>query len=375
MYTQGDSPNLFITLDKPTYQEGSQVNGTIILHTMIPLYASYIKLIFNGEELVKFTKIVSNPRYQELTDEQKKTTNEPTVVPRHYKSKKSFYNTEQMIQRFPDDVIPPGQYQYPFSFLLGTHIPDTFEHFWKTEQYQNEAVITYSLTAKLTDRSSSVVGRESVKYLVIQNVNTDRMLEHKKIDQLHDVYNFCCAGKGRIRVVTYFEKDWYYNDEDAYIVCEIDNSESHMVIDKVFARLNQSLEVKAEGQKEEISKQIVGEQKEINLQPGKKMTGGNSLRLKIGLSQNGKGKTNTTVEGDLIRCSYNLSVTLSLSGCCASVPSHHLPIRIYGRPPAFIAAPQFGGNFSPQMYAPFAFTPERSGKFDNGASVNYPSMN
>lgn len=372
MFTQGDSPILFITLDKPTYCEGSQVNGTIILNTMMPLQASFLKLTFNGEELVKFTRMESNPRYTELTEEQKKTTRISSTAPRHYKSKQCFYNTEQLVQRFRDDVILPGQYQFPFSFLLGSHIPNTFEHLWKTEEYQNEAMISYNLVAKLTNRDNYNVGRETVKYLVIQNEQQNRASENKKIDQLHHVYDCCCSEKGNIRVVTYFEKDWYYNDEEAYIICEIDNSDSKMIVSKVHARLNQTIQVKAEGYTEENKHEIYGESLEVNLQSGKKMTGSNAIRLKVSFTPQGKNKANTSVEGDLIKCSHSLSVSLSLNGCCQSIPSHFLPIKIYERPPQY-EMPSFGGNFAPQRFAPYTFTPERSGRFENGATINYPS--
>ena len=236
-------------------------------------------------------------------------------------------------------------------------------------------MITYSLTAKLTDQNARTVGSETIKPMTIQNGLTNRKLEHKKINELHEVYNFFCWSNGWIRLVTYFERDWYYKDEDAYIVCEIDNSESEMVIHKVFVQLEQRLLVEAEGHSEVIRKQISGEEMELDLQPGKKMTRGNALRLKIRLSPDIKGNTDTTVEGELIKCSHTLSVTLSIGGCCQSAPFNNLPIRIYERPPAFVALPQFGGNFSPQHFAPLVFAPERSGSFENRASENYPSMN
>lgn len=373
MFGQGDMHTLFIVLEKPVYTERSQVNGTIMLHTMVPLHASYLNLVFEGIEVVKFTKFVNNPEYTALNEEQRKTTTIPRTVPRHYKSRQCFYNTEQMVQRFPEDVIFPGSYQFPFSFTLGANIPNTFEHLWKTEQYQNEAVISYTLLARLSDRDNYTVGRETVKFLIIQNEQPNQMAEHQKIDQEHHVYNFCCANKGTIRLVTYFEKDWYYNDEDAYIVCEVDNSNSLLTVNQIKARLTQTLRVKAEGTVEENTREIASDSLQVDLKPEKKMTGGNAIRLKLKLSPLGNNKTDTTVDGDLIKCRHSLSVNLHLSGCCQSVPSHHLHVKVYARPPPSVV-PSFASDFVPQKFAPYTFTPERSGKFDDGPNVNYPKI-
>lgn len=370
-------PNIYIRLDKETLEPNEQVNGCILLESHQPFLASELQLMLKCEEKVSIFEKETNPDYSRLSEEERKNNpSVPQYIYKNYKNQNTFYSTTQTIANFNFQVVPAGIYQYPFSFKLHDNVPNSFEHLWKTNQYQNEASITYSLTARIKKDGEKKLGQDSVKFFFIQKTSRGREIENKRVMNHHRVFNWCCSDKGEITLTTYFEKDWYYKDEDVYIVCEIDNSESQMKITQVGCQLDQSLSFKADRNlNKNLKTQLEGEKLEINLEAGKKMTGTNALRLRLPLGPGSKKqKVQSTVSSDIIQCQHDITVRLSLAGCCETQPMNFLHITLFDRPAPMSA---FNQMFGPPttVYNTVVFNPaiNMQGPVQSSQGFNYPS--
>ena len=368
---------LFITLDRISYESGSQVNGSILLRLHEPIRGYGIKLSFIGEEYVHFTLIesVTVPKTRRGNDGRTEHFTETERVPKEHQKYRVFYSTEQLVATFADQYIPPGDYQYPFSFALGVDIPNSFQYVWKTEGYQNDAIIRYNLTAKLVDKNNEQVARESLKYLTIQNTRIQEQDSVKRIDKSVNVTMNCCKNGGKLRMVTYFEKDRYYTDEDVWLVCELDNSQGEVAIKEGYAVLKEELQVKTGSASTTVEEQVKGEVVELRLGKGSRMTGNNAVRLKISVKPPQK-RMHSSVYGELIRCTHSIKMILVLDACCSTSPTSHINVMLFDRPHSADALPTSFSNFdySHTSSRPFVFQPVTINSGSTPINTNYPSM-
>ena len=378
---------LFIQLERNSYEGGGQVNGSVYLNVRNTVRAYALSLLFNGQEFARFTSMVPDPTPIPQEERERGTTSRPDI-PKVYTKTKMFYSTEQALTSFPSGTINPGQYSFPFSFTLGQGVPSTFQHMWKTGAHQNDAIISYTLTARLVDNNNFRVGQETIKYINVQNAmkDEDPALSTRKIDKNYHITNFCCKSAGEVRFVTYFEKDRYYSDEDVYIVCEINNSKGVLDVSSVRAIFSQVMKISVDNVTEEISRSIKSEKVDLNLPPEKSMTGSNAVRLMIPLKgKTGDFKAESTVNGSIIRCYHNVEVYLTLNTCCGTTPMNKISVSIFQRPEEQQARPSFANNSTMHVNKPFVFTPHVNA--GNGAGsptggsggagnigTNYPTM-
>lgn len=368
---------VFVQLERGVYEEGSQVNGVIIVQASQMVRASQLRILLKGEEKVQYTKMESNPAYNRLSEEEKtRNPNIPPEIPKHYHNQQPFCNSYHTIATFSDRTIPPGIFQYPFGFKLGQGIPNTFEHFWSQNSFHCEAIISYSLIAQLIGDGTDQSICESIKYITINNPSLGRMEETRKVSKNHMIYNFCCKDNGNLELTTYFEKDWYYVDDDAYIICELDNSHSMLKVNRVSCQLDQNLTCK--GNKYDTLEKytiIPGQSQEVNLSSGKKMTGNNAIRIMLPLAKTTGDRATSTVNGELIGCRHTIKVTLHLEGCCQTSPSNTLGITIFNRmhEQQIASAPM---GTPTQVYNPVMFSPQMTYMQHASHDINtqYPTM-
>lgn len=365
----------FISLLKPTYEGGGQVDGCIYLRVLQPIRAATLLLNFKGEEDVCFTTIDTKTVVQDKNkvDNDGKPITSQVRDPRTHIKRRLFYAANNPVASFPGGVLNPGSYCYPFCFTLNANIPNSFEHMWKSEEFENHARITYSLTTVLTNQLGSPVVPESIKYLVVQNTKKFERDEVRRVELNHEVSVYCCKSAGEMRLVTYFEKDSFYNDEDVFIVCEVDNGQSEAKIKSVSAMLNQEFRVKTDSRNHTSCSSVSGESLSVELSPGQRMTGSNAIRLKIPIRKG--NQIHTSVVGALITCRHSITVSCSLDGCCASSPSNTISVKLFEKPIADHLPPNFSQGVPVSQEQVLTFLPEYKPSFEEPhQGINYPSM-
>lgn len=377
---------MFIQLERNVYEAGDQVNGSVMMNVNSEIYASALCLIFNGDEYTNIT-VMKSESYEEYDSASGKYETRTRSVPRNYTKNKLFYKTDQTIYNFPGGLLPAGQYLFPFSFVLGTNIPNSFAHFWKTEgTYQNEALIKYILVARLIGGKRGQIPQDTVKTITIQNLKNS-LDTLRKIDDVKKVYFCCCQEMGEIRLVTYFEKDKYYVNEEVYVVCEVDNSQGQRAIEQIDLVLTQNLGVKAGGESIQLDEVVARNSSVQFIEAGSRKTGQAAIRLMLNLSAktNSGSVTQPTVFGDLIKCNHTIAVRLHLKGCCLTEVSNKLIVNLYSPPPIVQVNPIDMRNFNPVTQKPIVFHPvfesnhyvnpadnEFSGSKSGG--INYPKF-
>ena len=365
----------FISLLKPTHEGGGQVDGCIHLRVLQPIHAARLQLNFRGEEDVCFTKIEMKMvvKDQNKRDEEGKPLTSEVRNPRTHMKRRVFYAASNLVASFPGNVLNPGSYSYPFSFTLNADIPNSFEEMWRSEEFENHARITYSLTTVLTNQLGSPVAPESVKYLVVQNSKKFERDEVKRVEVNHLLTVNCCKSAGEARLVVYYEKDSFYNDEDVYIVCELDNTHSEVKMNSVSATLYGEFNVTTDTASHSSRCSVDGQSLTVNLKPGQCLKGTNAIRLKIPIRKS--DRIQTSVVGALIVCRHYITVSCSMEGCCATSPSNTIKVKLFEKPIVDQLPPNFSQEMQGQQEQVLTFSPEyRSTDQESHQGFNYPPM-
>lgn len=288
----------WINLEKTTYTAGDQVNGyvNIVLSSSVPSHS--LQLEFIGEEFVSLIKMESES-YDRLNSEGE-TVEHTRQVPQNYSQNRVFYNFKQPLSTFSQTQIPPGQYQLPFSFVLGKQTPSTFKHSWKVGFHQCEAQVFYEFAIHVG--GLCVVRKELLVVSSCQESSKNHSLQ--AVDQKVEV---CCFKYGSTSLKAYFEKDKYNIGSKAYVVCEVDNSSSQKPVSEVVAKLEQVYEFSAEGQSSKCSKTI-RRVSSSGIGPGEALTGQNAQRMEILMKGESQGDLKPSCYGHLIKCYHILSV-------------------------------------------------------------------
>ena len=353
MFGYNTAPQMFVRLDKLFYEPGQQINGLVTLSlptvTQQPLY---LKVRLSGDEYVRFSKEVTRTVRTLDSRDPNKTISEPM----EFSQDKNFLSLEVPISEIPP-YSPPGELNIPFSLILGSSLPSSFTKAWSTEisgrRHQNDAHIRYSLAIGLKDYAGNQVGPEVFRPINIQNSKQQQESDYQgqavvKTDKTHHI-SACCKDLGKIRLVAYFEKDRLYKDEDIMIVVELDGSQCETEISNVYAEFKEQFKCEADIHTETSNIVCKSEIAKLNLPPNSKMTGSNSIRLRVDL-QSGKNKIDSTVKGKLISCSHTVTVYVTLKDCCATTPTSTVPVQVYERPVSQqLYDPYLGPNGQPSF--------------------------
>ena len=104
-----------LQLVKTDYFPGDEVQGNLYLNLVKPFPGSSISLNFEGQEYCQWTKketgdAAENARQRQLGPMGKKT----------------IFSKKVQVYNFPGGNAPPGQYNFPISFLLDQKLPSTY---------------------------------------------------------------------------------------------------------------------------------------------------------------------------------------------------------------------------------------------------------
>ena len=172
---------VYVNVERDFYETSAQVNGVVTVGTRDRVRAASLRLAFSGDEFVRLTKYVPDPIHrreiEERADRARARGDQPVLetvhnVPKQHVTKQSFYKTEQTIATFQNKYLEPGIHKFPFSFVLGEGIPNSFDKTWGKliqDRPENEAIISYNLTARLMSETDDMIGRQAIKYLTVNN--------------------------------------------------------------------------------------------------------------------------------------------------------------------------------------------------------------
>lgn len=302
---------------------------------------------------------------------------------RHFpvKEKRQFYSHSFPIHRLSgyQDSFPPGQYSFPFSFVLDHDLPGTFQHIWREHNLKCFAKIRYKLTAGFRDLRRSNLFFESREVIVNQRHRGSRIdLSPPIFDR--EVRNCFCCSHGHFQMAAIFGKNEVFVGDMVHCSVSVDATKAKTNIKNVKCELLMRTTVKAQ------TKQVVKEQvvQQLFLGPVRKgtcRTGPDSFAIDLKVHAPGDAKVSSS--GKLVKNAFEIRVTAQIDGavCCDREPSSRVALNIYNR--GEVGADQMNTfsssvkNWHPQTFDPYIcqFTNqfEMPKNFENNLILKNPS--
>lgn len=354
--------SVYVRLNKGDFVPGEQVSGTILLDLYSNFNSNIIWLAVAGVEqtkLVEERQVSGDGNRTELID---------------HNDQNFFFSHKIPVYRFPQEFIPSGQYSFPFSFLLNSDLPSTFDYKFSKKDKECFAKVSYEIRASLESTSNSAPAISyTCPFVVNQKMVLNDQSQRKEINQ--SVSSCCCIDKGQSKIVSYFEKSEYIPGEVAYLVTEVDNSNGKAKINTIDAIFQQHLVLKA-GKYEENIHEDLNTMSEPGVGIGEQKVGDNARRLAVALTT--KKKTSPiqpTCRGKLIMNEYYLKNQLNVDACicCGDNPNCKLQLNVRNPTINYMpwgAQPQV---WRPQEFANFNVQFSNDFRLDTGGFMGQPS--
>lgn len=338
---------LSVFTDRPFYHGGSVVNGYVLLNCVKAFDCQQVLLKVQGYEKVSWEEKQEDKKYD---NEKEEWHTEERYVP--YSGEKDFFKVSVPLQQWPQKC-QPGQYQYPFSFVLPLRLPGTFEykdsqHFYGGTYYnytnakvkykvRAECVVPGILTPNLRGKSSLIV------HQTLSKAPSEVQASHSQ-----EVTTCCCSSAGSCSVTASVQKDSYVPGETACVLLQVENKSSAQFscVDLV---LRKRVTLSAGG----AIQQLDDEAAKISspgVDPSTSFTGQDARLLQLALPANLPAST----MGQVIQCEYTLIVTLKASTFVSNVELK-VPVLIYMPPPqepVLVQPPAWWTATQPQVYPP-----------------------
>lgn len=233
-------------------------------------------------------------------------------------------NYKFALKRFPNKIIPKGQYQFPFSFYLPENIPSTFFYKWEDFCKSSYAQVSYHVKVVIKNKQKDLKLKSKQEFVV--NLNKDLYFSNtKKIEKYKQIKTCCVYDKGNVKLSGSFEKDSYYPDQNAKCLLEVENN-SEVGLCKIEAAFVQMIGIRTGTRvfyRNDILN-VISVEKEINPKEKRLAADNRALILKFKLEglespQNKETQSfthyNTNTYGSLVECQYYLDIEIKYDGC------------------------------------------------------------
>ena len=320
---------LNINFEKLNYLCGEQVNGTISQKVNEATPAGCIVLKLKGKEKVAIKDWETE--HYETAGIDGESYSSSRQVPVEYKEKKIIYNYAFNVYEFPGGMMTPGQFKLPFSFVLPTELPSTFDHQWKTWG-QCEATVKHTAKLKVVGATDNQSFKFEKEFFVISPpppvVDGNLRKEVSK-----SIRAACCIPRGDYKITCYTERNSYFCGEYVWMLAELKNDTSKP-ISNVYGLFQRKLIVNAEKK----SRTVEDNEKGVDggsVEPNEEKRGTNAMKIgcsSIMTTRNDKSgpKYNTSCKGSLIQCSYSVKATFVPTICCncSGDPTIHFDVNM-----------------------------------------------
>lgn len=307
-----------ITIQCPKRQfiSGEQVDGIIYLNILKSYNGTNLVLNINGVEK------------SEWTERRGSGDNRHTV---HFGQKVDTLERDLPIYSFPDMIATPGQYAFPFSFILPNNLPGSV-HYHHSDG--SKGSIKYSIEAKLesnvkTMKSISFSAPVYIKELLHKAIKPEVM---EKSENLLCCC-FCCISRGRTSFKYTTDKNAYMPGETVQVQIEVDNSQCKMDISRIKCQLTENATLVASNHYQKLFESVVvANESKKGIQAGEKV---DAIYIDLQLpheklTESTEGGIAPTSSGKAIKMVYSIDIELTMDGCvCGQMPRSKLFVQIY----------------------------------------------
>ena len=260
-------------------------------------------------------------------------------MPHH--GRNEFFAVKVEVYNFGGQVMP-GQYQFPFSFVLPHGLPGIFE---ATSTERSHAHIKYKVHTECDVKGFFKRDICHHQQLVVQQRLLSAITGIQTTAE-ENVTCCCCVNKGSASLSARADKNSYVAGEIAQIICNIANK-SEEGFSRVSVELKRRLTLRSNGGARHYSTDVVARQDYAGVQANEVRDGANPLMLALPL--NGR-EIYPSVESRLIHCEYIIDVIFRADGTFVSNLHVKVPVTIYApQPPATVWVQQVPPGWSPQV--------------------------
>jgi len=345
---------IYVHFDKPVYSPTETATGTINLNLVQQYPGTQLYITLKGVEYTRWIQRVrKTSRRTSGRTGRRRGGRRKGRVSHHYVRVPRSAKLETINEEFPihtwtqtQGYIPPGQYSFPFAFMVPKGLPGSFYFERGTSQGSIRYIIKGMLAS--TDRNVPIVKHERdivIRENLYQQIQTREVLIDKNIKSC------CCCSKGRLNIKTHFEKNAYAPGETARMITEIDNSQCSSAISSLKFQLVQNIHLQAHAHRKTIPTVICsdglgrvagGAQKEVKESSIKLPPGQEGKVIEYQINDQGEvdenddesalvSKITPSVNGYLVKSNFVLKLKTEIDACicCDVSPEALLPIQVY----------------------------------------------
>ena len=257
-----------ITYDKPFYHPGSQVSGNIFVQIWAHIIANDLSLKIKGKEKGQVVYLKPPEKEGDQFEYEEKS------------KKKEFFSYKFPIYSWGHGMpVPPGQYQFPFTFVLPNELPNSFSHHWSEHGKKCYGKIEYEVKAELdaVGPDFKAKGVFNICQAVQGQISGGTATINKEVKMC------CCISKGKTIINASFEKNQYKPGEVCQILAEVDNSESSADISDINGVLRQVITVNCGDKYKKVIEQIKEKCRIEGIKAGEKLTGDSVAKMQLTL--------------------------------------------------------------------------------------------
>ena len=296
--------HLHIHLDTRNFQAGDQLIGTVYLKLIQGVQARALCLLFDGKENIEWEG--ENGKH---------------------KGGSHFIRQKFPIFIFSQGYLPPGDYSFPFAFVLPATLPGSF---FLYETFL-EAEIRYTLDALIEGSSARIEWSEVILHVSQLMTNPIYSLSGSASTRLAS----CCRDKGVVQIQIAFSKSAYVPGERAELIAEVNNSQSALDVAGFKVKLIRKVRLRSHGGHIHVRQTEVCNWDILQRVPRGEALLGEQSRHEILYIPDIMGgiEHSTTVHSEYLECVYSITVHLKMAGVCQCVPTPEVqrPIVIYPR--------------------------------------------
>lgn len=222
-----------------------------------------------------------------------------------------------------------GQYSFQFSFVLGEHLPGSFEKRWNEHGHESYGKIKYKLKAglKAVSGDSKLFGKKSI--VIDEKFHPGRGdTQGPMLDR--EVSGYCYTSHGRYKMAAIFSNNKFIVGDKAVISMAVDASEASSDIKNLKCELMMLTTLRAKGRTGK-SIYIVNKLDLGSLEAGSKLVDENSMTVQLDIDT--PGELQATASGKIVKNEYFLQFVSEIDGCVCydENPTNQIKIGVYNK--------------------------------------------
>jgi len=279
------------------------LEGTIYLNIVQPFNSRGVFLRIEGYEDMEWeeTKTVhkDGPNEHGFKDE----------VVKH-KDKRHFLHYRIPVYAVQQQMMP-GQYQFPFSFQLPTHLPGSFYERPQQGRYDEKwhASIYYRIEAECDSQGWNWNIKHEQPLTIHERVWGQS--EPQVAEKESNVMYCCCFNQGKVLIRAHFSRDAYAPGEQATLEVEVENK-SKSDVNYLHGRLKRRVTL-GNGYDKHIEQELLQDIRSEGIPAGETLLGGQRRNIAIPITSKNYGLPQPSCHGEIVKCDYWLEVDCAIS--------------------------------------------------------------